>query len=474
MINMHKRYQTLLSNTFLISIGTFGSKLLSFCMIRFYTGALTPSDYGTADLIMQTANLIAPFISVAITDSVFRFALSDSLGCKNVFSVGVYTISAGALLLAVVSVILSVFYSSGDAVCMVAVYTISSCCHSLCAEFIRAQGKTALFAGQGILNTALVAGLSILFLAGFQWGVRGYISSIALADITCSVYLICKEKLWRQLVLHPGKKAWKRMLGYSIPLIPTTVFWWIISVSDRYMITAFLGSDANGLYTVACKIPTMLTLVSGVFLQAWVFSALMESGRSEREQADFYSKIWGAFSSFMFLVCSAVIAFSKLEIRLLSTPAYYEAWKYIPALAIAMILSAFVTFMGSVYIVKEKSTLSFWTAMAGAGINIAFNWLLIPTALGALGAAIATLVSYLTVFLLRSGSVIKLMPFSLGRVRISLSGIVICMQSLFLLFGLPMQGFVQLGCVALLLVINGKELVSVIRNLNILRNKDWR
>ena len=53
------RYQTLAANTALISIGTFGSKLLVFLMVRFYTGYLTPAEYGTADLITQTADCFA-------------------------------------------------------------------------------------------------------------------------------------------------------------------------------------------------------------------------------------------------------------------------------------------------------------------------------------------------------------------------------------------------------------------------------
>lgn len=64
MMDRQNKYRTLLSNTFLISIGTFGSKLMTFLMVRFYTEILTPSDYGTADLIMQTANLLLPVISM--------------------------------------------------------------------------------------------------------------------------------------------------------------------------------------------------------------------------------------------------------------------------------------------------------------------------------------------------------------------------------------------------------------------------
>ena len=75
MSNSNNKYKTLVSNTMLISLGTFGSKLLVFFMVRFYTSYLTPADYGTADLITQTANLLFPLISLGITDGVFRFAV---------------------------------------------------------------------------------------------------------------------------------------------------------------------------------------------------------------------------------------------------------------------------------------------------------------------------------------------------------------------------------------------------------------
>lgn len=398
------KYKTLLNNTFLISIGTFGSKLLSFFMVRFYTGVLTPTDYGTADLIVQTANLLFPLISMGITESVFRFALNDPIGRKNVFSVGTAAISAGALVLTAVSPFLSGIPSFGETMWLVALYTIASCYHSLCAQFIRAQGKTALFAGQGVLNTALVIGMNILFLAVFQWGITGYICSIVFADLLCSLYLVWKEKLWRYITFHPERQAFRLMLRYSVPLIPTTVFWWITSVSDRYMITAFLGSDANGLYAVACKIPTLISLVSGIFLEAWHFSAISEAGKARGEQARFFSQIWSAFLAVMFLAGSVIIAFSQWEIRLL-----------IPS------------------------------DMADMGVQ---------------GAAIATMLSYLVVFLLRAKNARALIPFRLYKKRLLGSFAILCAQ-IWAAIDMPtgwqvMQG----GALLLILAVNGKAFGS--------------
>lgn len=80
----------------MISIGTFGSKLLVFLMVRFYTGYLTPAEYGTADLITQTANLLIPLVSLDITEAVFRFAADRQGGREDAFNVGLRTITIGS------------------------------------------------------------------------------------------------------------------------------------------------------------------------------------------------------------------------------------------------------------------------------------------------------------------------------------------------------------------------------------------
>ena len=464
-MNRKNKYTTLVSNTFLISIGTFGSKLLTFFMVRFYTEVLTPSDYGTADLIMQGANLLFPVISMGIVEGVFRFALGNPKKRRNIFSAGVWVITGGSAVLAAVTGLTWSADLFDDVLWLMAIYTIGSCYHSLCAQFIRAQGKMALYAGQGMLNTVLVIGLNILFLLVFKWGITGYVLSTAVADILCSGFLVFKEKLWQYLTVKPGKGLLAHMLRYSVPLIPTTIFWWITSVSDRYMITAFLGSDANGIYAVAAKIPTLLTLMATIFLEAWQFSAIAESAGERKEHIRFYSKIWKIFMSAMFLAGGVVIALSQWEIRVLSADEYYSAWQYIPLLSAAMIFSSFVTFAGSIYVVEKKSLLSFGTSMAGAAVNILLNLILIPTELGIQGAVIATFSSYFLVFLIRSKNARKLLPFRLYSQRLTVNCMIMAIQIIWLVGELPGWQLVQLIAVGAFLAIDGKYLVSIFSSL---------
>lgn len=346
---------------------------------------------------------------------------------------------------------------------LLAFMTLAACYHSVCEQYVRASGNTLLFAQQGLLNTVLVVTLNILFLTVFHFGVTGYVMSVGLADCLCTLYIVIKQRLWRRLTLRPNPRLMRKMLRYSIPLIPTDIFWWITSVSDRYMISAMLGSEANGIYTVANKLPTMITLLSGVLMQAWQYSAVSEAKSSLKEQAKFYSNVWVGLMSVLFLSCSGMIAFAKIEIRILADSSYYEAWRYVPMLCAAMLFCAFTSFMGSVYTVTQRSSLSLWTSLLGAGINIVLNTLLIPSPLGIQGAAIATFASYFIVFLVRSRNARQLIHFRLFKKALLLSTAVLTVQILFIIFAWTGWQIVQCGAIIAMLLIGRKQILERIR-----------
>ena len=66
---------------------------------------------------------------------------------------------------------------------LLAAFIIAACVHALCAQFIRAEGHTTLYAVQGLLNTALYIALNVLFLTVFCWGVMGYLLSTVFMDV---------------------------------------------------------------------------------------------------------------------------------------------------------------------------------------------------------------------------------------------------------------------------------------------------
>ena len=260
--------------------------------------------------------------------------------------------------------------------------------------------------------------------------------STTVANLITTAALVWKARLWRYVRLAPKHSLRCQMLRYCVPLIPTAIFWWITGVSDRYMVKWFLGSDANGIYAVAYKIPTILTILATVFMDAWQLSAIAESSGDRQAHLRFYGRIWDAFASAVFLGAGGIIALSLLLIRILADEPYYDAWRYIPMLTLSMAAVAFSNFMGSVYVVTKESTASFWTSLVGAGTNIVLNLWLIPL-IGIQGVAAATFASCLAVFLIRLVNVRRLLPFPLSGGKLALGVVTLLIQTAFILLRWP-------------------------------------
>jgi O-antigen/teichoic acid export membrane protein len=124
----------------------------------------------------------------------------------------------------------------------------------------------------------------------------------------------------------------------------------------------------------------------------------------------FYTKVWRWYTTLSFLGGAVLILGSRLFSRMLFSDAYQDAWMYVPVLTVATVFMGLDTFLGSVYFACRKTTGSMITALCGAGLNFLLNWLLIPS-FGAMGASVATLVSYGTVYVLRLVTVRRLIPF---------------------------------------------------------------
>ena len=459
------RYKRLVSNTAILGVGTFASKVLVFLLMPFYTALLSASEFGVADLISQTANLLIPLASVGICDALFRFTLDAEEGDrKKIFTASMATLLGGSLALALVCFGLTFAKTSiFEYIPLIAAYVICSNFHSACAHYMRAKGKTVLFAVQGIINTALTIGLNILFLVVFDMGSTGYVLSVVIADLCLALGLFFGCRMWRDISFKSFDKGMlKSILKFSIPYIPTTMLWLITSVSDRYVVTLFCGTEAQGLYAAASKIPTLVILVSGVFIEAWHFSTVTDATAEER--SSFFGTVFKNYMSVMFMGASILIAGSKIITSILLADSYYSSWEYVPVLVIAMVFSAFSAFFGSVYFVEKKSMLSMLTALAGAFINVVLNFLLIAHH-GAMGAAVATLISYLATYAIRSYDTGRYLKFDQHHIIVAINTLVLLVQAFIMINAVPYWAYIQIAILVFMLVFNGKGIVMTLLEL---------
>ena len=403
------RYSRLLSNTLVFTVGKLLSKLLVFFMIGLYTACLTPEEYSTAELISNMANLLIPLACLGISEGIFRSAAAKSGDKEAFFTNGLAVYGVGSLLFLMLSPLISFIPLFFDSVWLIVCYVVVANLHSVVSQYLCAVGRTKLFAGQGILNTALVIGFNILFLPVLDFGVTGYVLSTVLADLVTTLFLVLVTRLWRAVKPKSiSKNTILEMLKFCLPLVPTTIFWWITGVSDRYMVAWMCSEQLNGLYAVAYKIPNLLIYAVSIFDSAWKLSVSAEDDPDACR--DFYSRVWRVYTTVAFLGGGALMLTSRLFARILFADDYQAAWIYIPVLTFATVFTALCTFLGSVYFSSKRTVWSMITAFAGAGLNIALNLLLIPR-WEAMGASIATFASYFAVCILRLITTRRLIPF---------------------------------------------------------------
>ena len=428
------KYERLVGNTLIFAIGSFSSKLLVFFMLGYYTAVLTPAEFGISDRIMTTSNLLMPFVMLSINEAVIRFSMDRAVRRADVFTIGVKTVLCGFAVSCLLFPIMLKIEMLSEYTALIYVYVLFGMLKSVCALFVRSIGYVRLFAVDGFIATFTTIAFNILFLSGFKWGLYGYVISIIASNILSIVFLALVARLWRYFdwsIKNPSLR--KEMLKYSIPLIPTTMFWWIVSVSDRYMVTYFCGDAAAGQLAISHKIPSLLTIVSAIFYQAWQISAVSESGQG-KSTANFYSKTYDYYGTMLFCAASGIIMLIQPITHILYDEAYHQSWRYVPFLVIAEVFSSIVTFLGSFYMVSKKNATVPLAIFSGAMVNLGLNLMLIPE-YGVMGATFATFVSYLIAFGIRAVDIKRLVTIKLKPLTTSVRLLLLMIQGALLLNG---------------------------------------
>ena len=361
------KYKKLASNTIVFAIGTFSSKLLTLVLTFFYTRVMATGDFGGATLIQNAVNILVPIVTLAVNSAALRFALDKNSDKKQVFSTGVATTLIGFAVFCLFSPLVMRInindFNFGQYTILLYLMLLGSSLRQLCQQFVRGSGHVKLYAADGVIATATSAGFTFLYLGAFHWGIYGYILAIFTSDMLSVAFMFVAAKLWRYLSF--GKKGLKKstvspMLKYCIPLIPTIILWWIINVSDQYMVTYFNGVAVSGIYTAAYKIPNFVTIFASIFIDAWQLSAVDEY--DSRGRSEFFTKVFRTYSGALFAVGAVLIAGSRIITDLYLGEDYYDSWHYVPILVVATTFSNLVNFYASVYMAEKKSMLSMLTA----------------------------------------------------------------------------------------------------------------
>ena len=364
---------------------------------------LSTDGYGTVGLIIDTCVILMGVVTLSINDSLIRFGLDKKYDKRAVFSIGLITVLTGLLIFGLFTPLISTIDTFKGYTVWIYFYIVSGSIKSCCSLFARSAGYVRLFAVDGLFTTVTNIAFNMLFMLGLGMGVKGYLLSVILSDAASIVFVFYMARLKDYIQLFGlSRNLRSSMYRYSLPLIPTNIMWWLIGVSAGFFISHYMGIDSTGLYKAAYRFPNIIIIISLIFSQAWNMSAITEN--NSRTIARFYTNVFNIFQSVVYIMAAGLMLTIRPALSIFSSEEFHEAYRFSSILIMAVVFTCFSTFAGSVYVASKKSMRSMVTAIIGAAVNILLNFILIPTLgeNGLYGAGLATLASYLIIFVVRA------------------------------------------------------------------------
>ena len=401
------KYKTLIKDTLIFALCSIGSKVILFFLVPFYTHFLTPEEYGISDLVFTVSQLAVPFFSLVIFDAVIRFALYKKDRPQDALFVGILVWLFGSVLAVILTPIFGLYSAVSEWKWYITIFISANMLISIETNYLKAIDKNLAFSIISILQTLSLALLNILLIAHFHLGIRGYLTSYVGSNILTAVVASSYVKVFSELrKARFDKTLAKEMVLYSTPLILNNLSWWVIQSSDKLMLERMINASALGIYTVASRIPSLITVFISIFQQAWGISAVKEMDSTN--DSGFYTNVFTYYSFVAFIgglgLCTIIKPFMDIYVQ---SEAYGEVWRYVPLLLASAVFSAFAAYCGSMYGALKKSINNMLSTLTAALINIIVNYLGILM-FGIWGAMIGTITAY---FLLAAIRIIDIKRF---------------------------------------------------------------
>lgn len=458
--------KNLTKNTVIFAIGSFSVKIIQFFLMPIVTGVMTKADYGLSESLISLVELILPILTLGIQDAVFRFGMKEDVDPKKVISSSMVIVVAGFCIVALGSGVVSIFYNYRYCV-LFALLFMCVTLSNVWGQYVRGIGRVKTFAVSGIVQAVALATSTAIFVYKLRWGGEGYMLALLCGYASSLLILFTVGGVYKGLSFRNwDKEVIKPMLRYALPLIPTSLSWWFIQVVNRYILIYFADTGAAGIFVANSKMASFINIFGTIFLQAWTISSVKAITQSDRGK--FNSDVFRVYSLFLQVVACGLLFILPFLSSFLLRGEFADTWRYSALPIFTAILSCYTAFFGAYYGAALNSKGNMISTIVGAVVNVVcatlFIWLW-----GIVGAFVASIISYFAMTLVR---IIDTQKYSDIKVNWFKEGFVLLLVLGQAVFVLLSQGItkwiyyvVQLGVIAIVLIVKRKDLLSLIRGL---------
>ncbi len=361
----------LMKNTIIIAIGKLSTQIISYVLLPLYTAKLTPTEYGNYDFVCTLSLFLCPIITLLMEESMFRYLIdaNSKMQRKKIISQAViYTFLATIVFIILASLImgLGTDYTSQYIVAIIT-FVISNILIGLSNALSRGLGKIKLYSVSNFILGISTIILNIIFILVIKAGAEGLLWANTIANSFTAIVIFAMLKL-PKYIGKMDKPLMIDMIKYSVPLVPNSISWSIINMSNRLILTNMVSSAANGIYAMASKFPNIISVLYGYFYTAWKESAARIV--KEENKNEYYNSIYHDAKRFLYAVTICLIAVMPFVFPIFINETYDEAYIYIPIIMIATYYSNLSSFFGGIFSAYKDTKIMGSTTIIAAILNL--------------------------------------------------------------------------------------------------------
>jgi len=384
-------------------LGGLVSRILAVLLLPLYTRYLSPSDYGTVETLIALTTVLGILLRLGITSAFFRFYFDSAdtaqrrlvLRTSFWFTMGMATIGLAAGLALSGEISNALFGSSDDAELVAAAFVglWAGMNYEQLTALFRVEERSVAFVTASLANILLTIGATLVLVIALEQGPLGVI--VGNFTGTLLVYAALVGYRREQLGLQFDRGLLREMNRFGTPLVPTALFLWTTNFSDRIFLVKLADTAEVGLYSVGVRIASAMVLLLTAFRTAWpAFAYSIEDDREARRTYAFVLTYLVLLTSW---VATGLALLSPWLVDWIAAPSFASSSRVVGPLAFSV-----VAFAGYIVVAigvgRARRTQFNWVVTgAAAAVNVTLNLILIPP-YGMMGAAVATIAAYGTMF----------------------------------------------------------------------------
>lgn len=388
------------------SIGPFAGALISLITIPLTTYFIIPTEYGKASMFTLFQTILASLIFLGI-DQAYSREYHSSKNKLNLLQNAILVPFLLAITIFIICVVIPQFVSlvlfdSKDyklPAILFGLMTVLLVMERFIMVSIRMQEKALEYSVINILVKLTVLISTFVFVAFIRRDFLAVVYSAIIGQLIADTYLLIRyRRLFNLKEFFYDKPLVSKMVKFAIPIVIATSMASLLHSLDRIALRAWSDFYQIGIFTAALKIAAILSIIQTSFTSFWVPMAYR--WHDEGKSIKYFKIVSDAVLLLMSIVFAGVLIFKDLLVTFLSAD-YIDTKYIIGFLCMQPIIYTVseTTQLGIIF--SRKSVLNIWVSIVSIIPNVLIIYFMVPN-YGALGASLATAVSYIFFFTART------------------------------------------------------------------------